>query len=57
MAPTLEEMRLACANVDTDSNRFEKLITSNASASSPARSDESEGFTQVELEAFEMNWR
>ena len=48
MAPTLEEMRLACANADTDSNRFEKPITS-----SPARSEGSEGFTEAELEAFE----
>ena len=53
MAPTLEEMRLACANADTDSNRFEKPIASNASASSPARSDDSEVYTQVELEAWE----
>ena len=53
MAPTLEEMRLACANADTDSNRFEKPIASNASASSPAHSVDSEGFTQGELEAYE----
>ena len=51
--PTLEEMRLACANADTDSNRFGKPIASNASASSPARSDDSEVYTQVELEAWE----
>ena len=51
--PTLEEMRLACANADTDSNRFGKPIASNASAPSPARSDDSEVYTQVELEAWE----
>ena len=51
--PTLKEMRLACANADTDSNLFGKPIASNASAPSPARSDDSEVYTQVELEAWE----
>ena len=51
--PTLEEMRLACAYADIDSNPFEKPIASNAPTSSPARSDGSEVYTQEELEAFE----
>ena len=50
--PTLEEMRLAC-DKPIDSNPFGKPIASNAPTSSPARSDDSEVYTQVELEAFE----
>ena len=49
--PTFEEM-LACANADTDSNQFEGPIASNTSASSPAHSDDSKGFTEGELETF-----
>ena len=52
MAPTLEEMRLAC-DKPIDSNPFGKPIASNAPTSSPARSDGSEVYTQEELEAYE----
>ena len=52
MAPTLEEMRLACDTL-IDSDPFEKPIASNAPTSSPARSDGSEVYTQEELEAYE----
>ena len=52
MAPTLEEMRLAC-DKPIDSHPFGKPIASNAPTSSPARSNDSEAYTQEELEAVE----
>ena len=52
MAPTLEEMRLAC-DKPIDSHPLGKPIASNAPTSSPARSNDSEAYTQEELEAVE----
>ena len=49
--PTYEEM-FACAGGDTDSNEFEGPIASKSSASSPAHSNDSKGFTEGELETF-----